>query len=294
MSDNLILKIDDLWLKYGDKEAVKGVSLSVRRGDTVALAGESGSGKTSLLKSIMGIANTADISCKSMVFDSLELNNLSYKERQKAVKGKISFMFQNSENSLDPVRTVGYQFAECVRSCRKVSKRQALDEAKKLLSDFNFDDPERVLRSYPFELSGGMCQRVSAALAMVNEPLLLLADEPTSSLDGANRSRMIDELLALKKKNGTSIVMATHDIAAVRSAADFVGVMLHGRLIEWGNCDQVLGNPAHPYTKLLLNSVVPYDKRIGGTDICLTEKIVTKNNRVSYSFDHWALEAEIL
>ena len=164
-------------------------------------------------------------------------------------------IFQNPESSLSPLQTLDKQFVENVRAHKKEPKDSILKRAEKILEDMRFPEPGKILRAYPFELSGGMCQRAAIALAIMNQPRLLLADEPTSALDVAAQNMTIQTLLELRRQYGTAILLVTHNIGVAYKMADYIGVMYRGRLLEWGTKEEVLFHPREDYTRRLIQAI---------------------------------------
>ena len=251
-----MLEVKKLCISYGKKTTVKNVSLAVCAGQIVGLVGESGSGKSTVIRSILGILpSNGKITSGTVAFQGEDLTKLSQKEWKKIRGRKISMIFQHPGNSLDPVLTIGTQFCECMKAVQGTSRDIAMKKAEELLEELHLSDPQRVLKSYPFELSGGMCQRVGIALAMANNPDLLLADEPTSALDVTVQAQTIDVMMELRKKYGAAILLVTHNMGVIAHMADMVGVMYQGELVEWGTRKEILGNPIHPYTRALIRAI---------------------------------------
>jgi ABC-type dipeptide/oligopeptide/nickel transport system ATPase component len=198
-------------------------------------------------------------------------------------------IFQQPESSFDPIRTIGDQFCETMKLHERASRAEALSRADAILRGLGFDDPARVLKSYPFELSGGMCQRAAIAVGMACRPRLLLADEPTSALDVTVQAETVRTLMKLREDSGTSILLVTHNMGVIAYMADLVGVMYKGRIVEWGTRRDILLNAAHDYTRALISAIpklgepfVP-PKRYEGRD---AENAV----KVQLSPTHWVLE----
>ena len=217
-------------------KAVDGVDVELRRGATLGIVGESGSGKSVTSLSVMGLlaGTKGKIADGEILLDGDDIVKLT-KEQQRKLRGsKISMIFQEPMTSLNPVMKIGDQVAECVLQHEKISKKEALGRGMELLKKLHFPDPERIMDSYAFELSGGMCQRAAIALGMVCNPKLLLADEPTSALDVTVQSQTADALMELRENFGTAILMVTHNIGVIAYMADYVGIMYNGKLVEWG------------------------------------------------------------
>ena len=255
---NLI--VDLLTVTYGEKLAVDGVSFSLSPGKIYVIVGESGSGKSTLLRTIGGLlTKEGKIVSGDIWMGEQNLIQLSEKEWCEVHGNKMGYIFQNPEQSLSPLAKIGKQFVECqnmhVKTAGKKSKKEILEDAEELLKELRFENPQRVLKSYPFELSGGMCQRVAIALAIMNQPSLLLADEPTSALDVASQDMTIETLLALRKKTDLSILLVTHNMEVARRLADEIGVMYQGRIIESGLPEEIWNDPKEDYTKKLIAAI---------------------------------------
>lgn len=255
---NLI--VDRLTVTYGEKLAVDGVSFSLSPGKIYVIVGESGSGKSTLLRTIGGLlTKEGKIVSGDIWMGEQNLIQLSEKEWCEVHGNKMGYIFQNPEQSLSPLAKIGKQFVECqnmhAKTAGKKSKKENLEDAEELLKELRFENPQRVLKSYPFELSGGMCQRVAIALAIMNQPSLLLADEPTSALDVASQDMTIETLLALRKKTDLSILLVTHNMEVARRLADEIGVMYQGRIIESGLPEEIWNDPKEDYTKKLIAAI---------------------------------------
>ena len=255
---NLI--VDRLTVTYGEKLAVDGVSFSLSPGKIYVIVGESGSGKSTLLRTIGGLlTKEGKIVSGDIWMGEQNLIQLSEKEWCEVHGNKMGYIFQNPEQSLSPLAKIGKQFVECqnmhAKTAGKKSKKEILEDAEELLKELRFENPQRVLKSYPFELSGGMCQRVAIALAIMNQPSLLLADEPTSALDVASQDMTIETLLALRKKTDLSILLVTHNMDVASRLADEIGVMYQGRIIESGLPEEIWNDPKEDYTKKLIAAI---------------------------------------
>ena len=261
MTENL-LEIEGLETAFGREgrgpvaRAVRGVSLGVRKGETLGIVGESGSGKSVTALSILRlIASPGRITGGRIVFDGEDL--LSLPERQmRTVRGaKIAMVFQDPMTALNPTLTVGDQIAETILAHQKVSPREAWTQALDWLTRVRVSLPERRMRQYPHELSGGMRQRVMIAIAFSCRPALLLADEPTTALDVTVQAQILDLMDELKAELGTAIVLITHDLGVVRERCDDVAVMYAGQIVEYAPSADLFTDPKHPYTQSLLASL---------------------------------------
>ena len=250
-----ILNLKNLSVSYGDINILKDIDLSLKKGEILGIVGESGSGKSTLIKSIMGILDENASIDGEINFEGKDLASLSLKDYRK-IKGKeISMIFQNPTEYFNPTRKISKQFIETIRSHNDISKQEI---QKKSINTFKFlglQDGKKIWNSYPFELSGGMNQRVAIALSIMLEPKILLADEPTSALDVTVQAQVVKELLKLRQKLNTSIILVTHNIGVASYMSDNIGVMYGGRIIEYGESEELINNPTHPYTKMLINSV---------------------------------------
>ncbi len=258
---NPLLKIQDLNISYDDKPIIENVSLTVNENEILGIVGESGSGKSTLIKAIMGLlSKDGKITNGSIYFANKDLLNVT-KETLRQICGKeISMIFQNAGASLCPVRTIGEQLYEAVSQHQKTTKAEVKSIALELFSKINLKDGENLLKKYPFELSGGMNQRIGIVMAMILKPKLILADEPTSALDVTVQAQVIDEMLNLRDLYKTSIIIVTHNIGVVERMADRIIVMHHGKIVERGKAKDIIQSPKDDYTKKLLSSVLRLER----------------------------------
>lgn len=256
MDQTGLLDIQHLFVQYPCGKAVlQDVSLRVQKREILCVIGESGSGKSTLLQAILRMPGKVEITQGEILFAGQDLCALEG-EALRSVRGTgIGMVFQEPGASLNPIRKISVQFYEALRAHGPISRRQADEKAKYLMSCLDLADPERILRSCPVQLSGGMNQRVAIALAMALEPVILLADEPTSALDVTVQAQIVAELLKLRDQFGTSILVVTHNMGVVAKLADTVAVMYGGKVVEYGARDKVLASPSHPYTRALLAAV---------------------------------------
>ncbi|TQV81858.1 ABC transporter ATP-binding protein [Denitrobaculum tricleocarpae] len=244
---------------------VDGVSFSVAPGETLCLVGESGCGKSITALSLMGLLPSppAEITSGRAAFDGKDLLSLPKSEISEIRGDRIAMVFQEPMTSLNPVYTVGEQISEAVRRHRKVTKAEALDRALEMLKRVRIPAPEKRLKEYPHQLSGGMRQRVMIAMALANDPSLLIADEPTTALDVTIQAQILKLINSLQKETGTALIMITHDLGVVAEVADKVAIMYAGRIVEAGPVGEIFENPQHPYTLGLMSSMPSLAKRSG-------------------------------
>ena len=250
-----MLELRGVSVAYRENAAVRNVSFKVHEREIVGIVGESGSGKSTLIRSIIKLlGNQGQVAAGEISFHGRKLLDLSEGEMRRIRGREIALVIQHPELALDPLWTIGNLFFESMRFHGNISKKQALSRAEELLSSLSLKDTARILKSYPFELSGGMCQRVAIAIAMANGPRLLLADEPTSALDVTVQNQVIETLLQMREMFQTAILMVSHNMGVIARLADTVGVMYRGELVEWGKKDDVLHHPSHDYTKALVRA----------------------------------------
>lgn len=281
MSDkNYVLEVENLHTSFftdvGEVKAVNGISFNLEPGKTLGIVGESGSGKSVTAYSIMQIlAQTGRITEGEVKYKGQDITKFSEKEMQSFRGSKCSIIFQDPMTSLNPVFTVGYQLEEAIMLHTNKTKAEAKERAIELLSLVGVNDPEKRLKQYPHEHSGGMRQRDMIAMALACEPDILIADEPTTALDVTIQAQILDLMKELQEKLGMAIIMVTHDLGVIASMCDEIIVMYGGRVCERGTADDIFYQPAHEYTKGLLRSIPRLDNMgeklvpIGGTPINL-------------------------
>jgi peptide/nickel transport system ATP-binding protein len=254
------LTVQDLTIDIEGASVVDGVSFSVGAGEVIALVGESGCGKSLTALALLGLLpDAAQIMRGRIMLNDVDLVSLPEKQMRRARGNRISIIFQEATASLDPLMTVGSQIAEAYALHHSVSRSEARTKAKDMLVAVGIPDPDRRLGQYPFELSGGMCQRIMIAIALICGPQVLVADEPTTALDVTIQAQILDLMKRLVVDRGTGIVLITHDMGVVADIADRIAVMYAGRIAEIAAVDDVFASPRHPYTALLLTAVPRLD-----------------------------------
>jgi peptide/nickel transport system ATP-binding protein len=266
---NTLLDVRDLSINFhteqGEQTAVKNLSLLVEKGKTLALVGESGCGKSvtslAIMQLLPGIAN---ITHGSVNFQNKNILKLG-KEQMRALRGKdIAMIFQEPMTALNPVFTVGQQITETILIHKKISASKAKQQSIRMLTKVKIPDPEKRYDEYPHQLSGGMKQRILIAMALCCDPKLLIADEPTTALDVTIQAQILSLIKDLQLDSHMAMIFITHDLGVVAQIADDVAVMYAGRVIEQGSVYDIFDNPAHPYTKGLLQSIPKIDENISG------------------------------
>lgn len=259
MSD-YILEVNDLHTSFmtdsGEVKAVNGVSFQLEAGKTLGIVGESGSGKSVTAYSIMQIlADTGRIVSGEVKYRGEDITKYDKKQMQKFRGKKCSIIFQDPMTSLNPVFTIGNQLKEAILLHTDKKRDEAWDRAVEMLRLVGVNEPHRRMKQYPYELSGGMRQRVMIAMALACEPDILIADEPTTALDVTIQAQILELMQELQKKMGMAIIMVTHDLGVIASMCDEILVMYGGRVCERGTADDIFYSPAHEYTKGLLRSI---------------------------------------
>ncbi len=249
---------------YDGKPAVQDLTLSVEPGEILAVVGESGSGKSSILRAAMGLLGTGGaVTDGEILYKGKNVRTAKGEELRRMRGPEMGMVFQNTESSLCPVRTVGDQIYECVAQHERTDRETVRQRALDLLGRIGLSDGERILKSYPFELSGGMNQRVGIAMAMILHPALLFADEPTSALDVTVQAQVVREMMKLREIDGTGIVIVTHNIGVAGHMADRIAVLHRGRLVECGEKEEIMCHPQEEYTRRLLGAVLRVERRCG-------------------------------
>ena len=275
-----LLEVNDLHTSFfidaGEVKAVNGVSFFLDRNKVLGIVGESGSGKSVTAYSIMQIlASTGKIVSGSIKLDGQELVGAGERVMKTVRGNKVSIIFQDPMTSLNPTYTIGHQLMEAIVLHTNRNKKQAYERAVEMLRLVNINEPEKRMKQYPFEFSGGMRQRIMIAMALACEPDILIADEPTTALDVTIQAQILELMKSLQKELGMAIIMITHDLGVVAQMCDEVIVMYAGSICEQGTADEIFYNPRHEYTKGLMRSIPTADtagtklQPISGTPIDL-------------------------
>lgn len=262
MPHPLTLDIKDLRLSFrnwsGTTEVLHGIDLTIAKGERVALVGESGSGKSVTSRIVLGTmqdVRTANVSGR-VAFEGTDISDMTLKDRRSLRGRDMSMIFQDPTTALNPVFRISALFHEVLkRRDPKITLAQARDKAADILREVSIDDPERVLDSYSFQLSGGLNQRVMIAMALINEPRLLLADEPGTALDVTVQAQTLRLMRDLVERHGTSVLFISHNLGVVREFADRIYVIYRGNIVETGPTAALFDNPQHPYTQALLAAI---------------------------------------
>ena len=262
MSDN-ILEIRDLVVEYHTDDAVihavNGVNLDVRRGETIGLVGETGAGKTTIARSILRILQTppAKFGGGNIVFEGQDIMSLTESQMRKIRGDKIAMIFQDPMTALNPIERVGYQIAEAIGLHNRVTRADAVKRACDMLEMVGI--PMERYKEFPHQFSGGMKQRVVIAMALACNPVLLIADEPTTALDVTIQAQVLEMMQELKENLGTSVIMITHDLGVVADSCNSVAVVYAGEIVEYGSAEHIFDYPSHPYTIGLFDSLPKLD-----------------------------------
>ena len=267
IKDKPLVSINNLSIRFntsaGIVSAVEKVSFSIRRKEIFALVGESGCGKSTTAYALMRlISEPGEITGGNIIFQGQDLLSLSHKEMINIRGKEISMIFQNPLDSLNPVIRIRSQVSEAI-VLDKISKKAAWEKAVEIIKEVKIPDPEERANSYPFELSGGMRQRVMIGMMISRKPKLLIADEPTTALDVTIQAQILEIIKDLKEEIGTSILLITHDFGIVAEIADRIAVMYAGKIVEIGDVFQIFEKPYHPYTQLLMGSLPRVNKKEG-------------------------------
>ncbi len=253
----MLLDVKNLDVSYGDRLTVTGASLELDKGEILSIVGESGSGKTTVIRAIMGcLPGSGHVSGGSIVFDGREILN-NTPDEWRAMRGRdMSMIFQDSGNMINPIRRIGKQFIDYILNhAPDKSKEEAYEMACAMLMSVRLPNAANIMNSYPFELSGGMRQRVGIAMAMTFSPRLLLADEPTSALDVTTQAQIIRQIVDVRNEYNAAVIIVTHNLGVASYVSNKIMVMKGGQIVESGSREQIIGNPQHEYTKELLAAV---------------------------------------
>lgn len=252
---------------FGEIKAVSGITYSIRSGEIVGIAGESGSGKSVGAYSIMGLQSPGKVIGGSILYEGDDVLNYTKKEMQRFRGNKVGIIFQNPASSLNPVYTIGSQLTEAMRCHKKITLKESKIMSINMLDLLCIDNPEKRMRQYPFELSGGMRQRVLIAMALACGPGLLIADEPTAALDVTVQAQILELLKRVQESTGMAVLFITHNLGIIAEICDRVLIMYAGSIVESGDVEDIFYRTAHPYTLGLLKSVPMADiKQHGGLD----------------------------
>lgn len=251
-----MLELKNVTISYGDRPVVKNFSMMLKKGEIVSLVGESGSGKTTVIRAVLGLLpGGGRVTDGDILFEGKSLLK-NTKEQWRHLRGMdISMIFQDSGAMMNPIRKIGGVFVEYIRTHEKISKKDAWEKGVEMLERMRLPDGNNIMKSYPFQLSGGMRQRVGIAMAMTFQPKLLLADEPTSALDVTTQAQIVRQMMELRDEYGTSIIMVTHNLGVAAYMGDKITVMQHGMIMDQGNREHILRSPQSEYTRRLIAAV---------------------------------------
>lgn len=252
----MLLDVKNLDVSYGDKLTVTGASIELDKGEILSIVGESGSGKTTVIRAIMGcLPGRGHVSDGSITFDGRDMLKNTREDWRKISGSEMSMIFQDSGNMINPIRRIGEQFTDYILAhAPQKSKAEAAEMAKDMLNKVRLPNPQNIMNSYPFELSGGMRQRVGIAMAMIFSPKLLLADEPTSALDVTTQAQIIRQIVDVRNEYNAAVILVTHNIGVASYVSNKLMVMKNGHVVESGG-REIIENPQHAYTKELLAAV---------------------------------------
>ncbi len=256
-----LLDVQHVEVSYNGRAVVHDVSLQLEPGEILGIVGESGSGKSTIIKAAMGLlGNSGAVTRGDIYYKGQNVIDAGADEIRKMRGPAMGMIFQNTGASLCPIRSIGDQLYESISQHEKVSREEVRDRALELFEKMRLNDGDRILDSYPFELSGGMNQRVGIMMAMALKPDLLFADEPTSALDVTVQAQVVKEMMKMRELYHTGIVIVTHNIGVVEYMADRIAVMYRGRLLEHGKTEDIIHHPEEAYTKKLIGSVLRIDR----------------------------------
>lgn len=252
----MLLDVKNLDISYGSKLTVSGVNIQLDKGEILSIVGESGSGKTTVIRAVMGcLPGRGHVSGGSITFDGRDMLKNTREDWRKISGREMSMIFQDSGNMINPIRRIGEQFTDYILAhAPQKSKAEAAEMAKDMLNKVRLPNPQNIMNSYPFELSGGMRQRVGIAMAMIFSPKLLLADEPTSALDVTTQAQIIRQIVDVRNEYNAAVILVTHNIGVASYVSNKLMVMKNGHVVESGG-REIIENPHHAYTKELLAAV---------------------------------------
>ncbi len=253
----MLLQVKDLDISYGDRLTVTDANLELDRGEIMSIVGESGSGKTTVIRAIMGcLPGAGRVSRGSITFDGKNVLENTPEQWRKMYGSEMSMIFQDSGNMINPIRRIGEQFIDYIQAHQPdKSKSQAYEMATAMLVNVRLPNPENIMNSYPFELSGGMRQRVGIAMAMIFSPKILLADEPTSALDVTTQAQIIRQIVDIRNEYNVAVIIVTHNLGVASYVSNKIMVMQGGHVVEYGPREEIIRNPKAEYTKQLLRAV---------------------------------------
>lgn len=253
----MLLNVENLSVGYGAKRALSEVGFTLARKEVLAIVGESGSGKTTVVRAVMGcLPSGSRVSSGKILFEGRDLLAFGTEERRQICGMEMSMIFQDSGSMINPIRRVGEQFIDYIRAhAPEKAPGEARGMAVSALAGVYLPNPEGVMGLYPFELSGGMSQRVGIAMSMAFSPKILLADEPTSALDVTTQAQIVRQILEVAERHDTAVIIVTHNLGVASYMADKIIVIRDGRIVESGSRDEVIGSPKREYTKQLLSAV---------------------------------------
>ena len=251
-----MLEIKNVTISYKDRPTVKNFSMTLKKGEIASIVGESGSGKTTVIRAVLGLLpGGGRVTEGDILFEGKSLLKNTAEEWRNLRGTDISMIFQDSGAMLNPIRKIGSVFVEYIRTHEKVSRKAAWEKGREMLEQMRLPSSDYIMKSYPFQLSGGMRQRVGIAMAMTFQPKLLLADEPTSALDVTTQAQIVRQMMELRDEWGTSIIMVTHNLGVAAYMSDQILVMKEGQIADTGSRDQILKGGRSIYTQELLEAV---------------------------------------
>ena len=251
-----MLEIKNVTISYGDRPTVKNFSMALKKGEIASIVGESGSGKTTVIRAVLGLLpGGGKVTEGDILFEGKSLLENTAEEWRNLRGTDMSMIFQDSGAMLNPIRKIGSVFVEYIRTHEKISRKAAWEKGREMLEQMRLPSSDNIMKSYPFQLSGGMRQRVGIAMAMTFQPKLLLADEPTSALDVTTQAQIVRQMMELRDEWGTSIIMVTHNLGVAAYMSDQILVMKEGQIADTSSRDQILKGGRSVYTQELLEAV---------------------------------------